>query len=144
MVDSDIAALYGVMTAELNRQVQRNRDRFPSDFMFQLTQDEHESLICQIGISKKGRGGRRFSPFVFTEQGVAMLSGVLNSPRAVEVNIAIMRAFVKLRHALMIDASLAVRMERAEVALEGLEKEQGEQAVAVHELFAALRRLTEG
>lgn len=73
-----------------------------------------------------------------------MLSGVLHSERAVEVNIAIMRAFVKLRHALMTDASLATRMERAELALEGLEKEQGEHAVEIHELFAALRRLTEG
>ncbi len=87
-------------TYRLNEQVKRNRKRFPEDFMFQLAKDEAESLRSQIAISKIGRGGRRSLPYVFTEQGVAMLSSVLNSERAIEVNITIMRAFVKLRQML--------------------------------------------
>ncbi len=87
-------------TYRLNEQVKRNRKRFPEDFMFQLAKDEAESLRSQIAISKIGRGGRRSLPYVFTEQGVAMLSSVLNSKRAIEVNITIMRAFVKLRQML--------------------------------------------
>ncbi len=92
--------------------------------------------------SNKRSGGQRYLSNVFTEHGVAMLSSVLNSERAVEINIAIMRAFVKLRQAVMIDGSLALRMEKAEEAIESLEGEQGEQAVAIHELMAAFRRLT--
>ncbi|MCK4487081.1 MAG: ORF6N domain-containing protein [Desulfobacterales bacterium] len=87
-------------TIRLNQQVRRNRDRFPEDFMFQLTADEVKRLRCQIGTSKSGRGGRRYLPHAFTEQGVAMLSSVLNSPSAIQVNIAIMRVFVKLRYVL--------------------------------------------
>lgn len=97
MLDEDLARLYGVETGALIRAVQRNIDRFPSDFMFQLSEQEVSFLRCQIGISKKGRGGRRYLPYAFTEQGLAMLSGVLNSTRAVAVNIEIMRAFVRLR-----------------------------------------------
>lgn len=97
MVDSDLAALYGVETSALNRAVKRNLSRFPVDFAFQLSQTDWKSLMCQIGISKRGRGGRQKLPWVFTEQGVAMLSSVLRSPRAIEVNIEIMRAFVNLR-----------------------------------------------
>lgn len=100
MIDVDLAELYGVPTHRLNEQVKRNRKRFPKDFMFQLTKDEAESLRSQTAISKVGRGGRRSLPYVFTEQGVAMLSSVLNSERAIEVNITIMRAFVKLRQML--------------------------------------------
>src|SRR5256885_14856425 len=99
LLDSDLAASYGVTTGNLNKAVSRNRDRFPSDFMFQLTAEEAEGLIFQIGRSK-GRGGRRHRPYAFTEQGIAMLSSVLNSDRAIRVNIAIMRAFVKLRQML--------------------------------------------
>jgi ORF6N domain len=91
MIDEDLAELYGVPTHRLNEQVKRNRKRFPQDFIFQLTQVETESLRSQIAISKSGRGGRRSLPYVFTEQGVAMLSSVLNSDHAIEVNIAIMR-----------------------------------------------------
>ena len=98
MLDSDLAELYGVETFNLNKAVKRNSDRFPSDFMFQLTKDEWENLIFQNGISSNQHGGRRFMPYAFTEQGVAMLASVLNSPKAVSVNINIMRAFVKLRH----------------------------------------------
>jgi hypothetical protein len=99
MLDSDLAALYGVTTGNLNKAVARNRDRFPSDFCFRLRREEATRLIFQIG-RPNNRGGRRNLPFVFTEQGVAMLSSVLGSPRAVKVNIAIMRAFVKLRETL--------------------------------------------
>lgn len=100
MVDTDLAELYGVPTSRLNEAVKRNRKRFPDDFMFQLNKSEAESLRSQFAISKKGRGGRRTLPFVFTEQGVAMLSTVLNSEQAIQVNIVIMRAFVKLRQTL--------------------------------------------
>ena len=98
MLDVDLAALYEVPTGHLNRAVKRNLSRFPSDFMFRLNRNEARILKCQFGISSWG--GRRGSPYAFTEQGVAMLSSVLNSPRAVKVNIAIVRAFVKLRETL--------------------------------------------
>jgi len=98
MLDRDLANLYGVETFNLNKSVKRNIERFPDDFMFQLTKDEWENLIFQFGISSKQHGGRRFLPYVFTEQGVAMLASVLKSPKAVIVNINIMRAFVELRH----------------------------------------------
>lgn len=97
MIDIDLAELYGVSTRELNQQVQRNRKRFPDDFMFQLTKEEGEALRSQFVISKPGRGGRRYQPYAFTEPGVAMLSSVLNSEHAIEVNITIMRAFIRLR-----------------------------------------------
>ena len=97
MLDSDLAKLYGVETFNLNKAVKRNLQRFPLDFMFQLTKDEFNSLIFQNGISKQGRGGRRFMPYVFTEQGVAMLSTVLNSEQAIAINIQIMRTFVQIK-----------------------------------------------
>jgi ORF6N domain len=100
MIDVDLAELYGVPTKRLNQQVSRNLKRFPEDFMFQLTKVEAEALRLQFATSKPRRGGRRSLPYVFTEQGVAMLSSVLNSDRAIEVNITIMRAFVKLRQML--------------------------------------------
>jgi hypothetical protein len=123
MLDSDLAELYGVETKVLNQAVRRNKERFPEDFMFQLTADEAEkltfhprasSLRSQIVTSNKGRGGRRYLPVAFTEQGVAMLSSVLRSKRAVEVNIAIMRAFVKLREMLASNHELARRLDRME------------------------------
>lgn len=100
MLDSDLAELYGMSTKQLNQQVTRNKRRFPQEFMFQLTQEEADCLRSQFVTSKSGRGGRRYLPYVFTEQGVAMLSSVLNSEQAIEVNITIMRAFVKLRELL--------------------------------------------
>ena len=98
MLDSDLAALYEVETFNLNKAVKRNIKRFPDDFMFQLTNEEWQNLTFHFGISSKQHGGRRFMPYAFTEQGVAMLATVLNSQRAIDVNINIMRAFVKLRH----------------------------------------------
>lgn len=115
MMDSHLAELYGVETFNLNKAVKRNLERFPEDFMFQISTEEAESLRFQIGISKtEGRGGRRYLPYVFTEQGVAMLSGVLRSDRAVQVNIEIMRAFVRMKKALIADKELARRMEAVE------------------------------
>lgn len=110
MLDSDLAKLYVVETSALNRQVKRNIERFPEDFMFQLAQEEYESLRCQFGISKDGKGGRRYQPLVFTENGVAMLSTVLNSKRAIQVNMAIMRTFTKLRSFLAMESSLKNEM----------------------------------
>ena len=141
ILDSDLAELYGVTTKVLNRAVQRNIDRFPPDFMFQLTEDEWEILRSQIVTSRhaepdlkshsviakesqpnlrfqigtsSSHGGRRYLPYVFTEQGVAMLSSVLRSPRAVEVNIAIMRTFVQLRRLMDSNAMLAEKIEALE------------------------------
>jgi hypothetical protein len=115
MLDTDLARLYGVETFNLNKAVKRNLERFPDDFMFQLTKDEWESLKFQLGMSKpKGRGGRRTPPYAFTEQGVAMLSSVLNSKQAAMVNVEIMRAFVRLRQLLATHEDLARKFEALE------------------------------
>ena len=115
MLDADLAELYEVETFNLNKAVKRNIDRFPQDFIFQLTKEEADSLRFQIGMSKKeGRGGRRYLPYAFTEQGVAMLSSVLNSKRAVKVNIEIMRAFVRLRQMLASNAELERKLNALE------------------------------
>jgi hypothetical protein len=115
LLDSDLASLYDVETFNLNKAVKRNIDRFPEDFMFQLTREEAESLRFQFGISKKeGRGGRRYLPYAFTEQGVAMLSSLLNSDRAVQVNIEIMRAFVQLRQMLSSNVELSRKLKTLE------------------------------
>ncbi len=109
MLDADLAKLYGVETGALTRAVRRNIDRFPQDFMFQLTEQEFNDLRCQFGTSSSW-GGRRYPPYAFTEQGVAMLSSVLRSTRAVQVNIEIMRAFVRLRQMLAGHADLARKL----------------------------------
>ena len=119
MLDSDLAVLYGITVGRLNEAVKRHRDRFPADFMFQLTPEEFRSLRSQIvtsnlksqiAISSHDWGGRRHPPYAFTEQGVAMLSSVLHSKRAVQVNIEIMRAFVRLRQMLASNAQLARKL----------------------------------
>ena len=130
ILDSDLAQLYGVETKVLNRAVKRNIGRFPGDFMFRLTGDETGRLRCQFGTSK--RGGRRYTPHAFTEQGVAMLSSVLHSERAVRVNNDIMRAFVQLRQILSSHADLARK-------LAALEKKYDAQFKVV---FDAIRELT--
>lgn len=114
ILDSEIALLYGVETKVLVRAMKRNLSRFPRDFMFQLTGEEAEFLRCQSGTSKKGRGGRRYLPYAFTEQGVAMLSSVLNSDRAIRVNIELMRAFVRLRQVMTSQADLLRRLDELE------------------------------
>lgn len=130
LLSQDLAALYGVTPSALNQAVKRNRDRFPADFMFQLSRRELENLKSQIVISSHG-GLRRALPYAFTEQGVAMLSSVLRSPRAVEVNIAIMRTFVQLRRLMDSNRQLARKIE-------GLEKKYDEQFSVV---FDAIKRL---
>jgi len=133
MLDSHLAELYEVPTFRLNEAVKRNRRRFPEDFMFRLSAEETKSLTSQIAISKLGRGGRRTLPYVFTEQGVAMLSSVLNSERAIAVNIAIMRTFVRLRQILATHKELAER-------LKAIEKKYDKQFKVV---FDILRQLME-
>lgn len=112
MLDADLAPLYGVTVSALNQAVKRNRERFPEDFAFQLTQQEVTSLKSQNVISKPGRGGRRTRPWAFTEHGVAMLSSVLRSRQAVRVNIEIMRAFVRLRRLLATPGELVAQINR--------------------------------
>lgn len=112
MLDSDVAELYGVPTKRLNEQVDRNQDRFPEDFAFQLTTHEVTDLISQNAIPTAGRGGRRTLPWAFTEHGVAMLSGVLRSPQAVKVNIEIIRAFIRLRRLLATPGELVSQLQR--------------------------------
>ncbi|MBN1869727.1 MAG: ORF6N domain-containing protein [Candidatus Omnitrophica bacterium] len=114
MLDRELAKLYGVSTGHLKRAVNRNIERFPHDFMFKLNKDEVEILRCQIGISKKGRGGSRYLSYAFTQEGVAMLSSVLNSERSVFVNIQIMRTFVKLRELMLSHKDLSEKIESLE------------------------------
>lgn len=114
MLDSDLAELYEVETKVLNQAVRRNLDRFPDDFMLELTAEEAESLRSQFVTSNVGRGGRRYTPLAFTEHGVAMLSSVLRNERAVQVNIAIMRAFSRLRELLTTHTDLARKLEDLE------------------------------
>ncbi len=114
MLDSDLADLYEVPTFRLNEAVKRKRARFPQNFMFQLTKEEYDFLISQFAISKTGRGGRRTLPYVFTEQGVAMLSSVLNSEKAIQINIQIMNTFVQMRQWAMENKDLARRVAELE------------------------------
>ena len=114
MLDSDLADLYEVPTFRLNEAVKRKRARFPQNFMFQLTKEEYDFLISQFAISKTGRGGRRTLPYVFTEQGVAMLSSVLNSEKAIQINIQIMNTFVQMRKWAMENKYLARRVAELE------------------------------
>lgn len=115
LLDTDLAALYEVPTFRLNEAVKRNRERFPDDFMFQLTAEESRSLTSQIAMSKTGRGGRRTLPYAFSEHGVAMLSSVLNSERAIQMNIFVVRAFIRIRELANQNAELAARVERLEL-----------------------------
>lgn len=115
ILDEDLAAMYAVQTKALVRATQRNLDRFPEDFMFQLTPEEFETLEKQLlARPQRGRGGRRYAPYAFTEQGVAMLSSVLRSKRAILVNVEIMRAFVRLRQILATHADLARKLAQLE------------------------------
>jgi hypothetical protein len=134
MLDFDLAVLYQVTTGHLNRAVKRNRDRFPRDFMFAIAADEVRRLRCQIGISKPGRGGPRYSHYAFTEQGVAMLSSVLKSERAVKMNIAIMRAFVKIRRTLETNRELARKFSE-------LEQRVGKHDEEIRAIIDAIRQL---
>jgi phage regulator Rha-like protein len=133
MLDRDLARLYDVETKALNRAVQRNLDRFPADFMFQLAEEEYDSLRFQFGTLKRGQHSK-YLPFVFTQEGVAMLSGVLHSPRAVQVNVAIMRAFVRLRETLSLHKELAHLLADLERKIENHDEN-------IRSLFDAIRQL---
>ena len=135
MLDKHLAELYEVETKNLNKAVKRNIERFPSDFMFQLTKEEAAFLRFQFGTSK-GSGGRRYLPYAFTQEGIAMLSSVLHSPRAIQVNIQIMRAFVKLRELMASHKYLAQKIEELEQKF----KKHDENFVIV---FLAIRKLLE-
>lgn len=114
ILDSDLAALYGVPTSRLNEQVKRNAERFPSDFVFRLNPEEFDRLISQFATSNVGRGGRRKLPYAFTEHGAIMAAGVLNSPQAVQTSIYVVRAFIRLRQMLASNEVLATRLRRLE------------------------------
>ncbi|WP_426669460.1 ORF6N domain-containing protein [Mucilaginibacter sp. McL0603] len=122
MLASDLAELYNIETRVLNQSVNRNLKRFPPDFMFQLSEDEYSSLTSQFVMSKNGRGGRRVLPFVFTEHGVLMLSSVLNSNRAIEVNIQVMRIFTKIRQMLLDNTELRLEIDKIKSKLNNQDK----------------------
>ena len=136
MLDSDLAELYQVPTKRLNEAVRRNLRRFPADFMFQLSEEELGNLRSQIAASSSGHGGRRNAPYAFTEHGVAMLSSVLTSERAVELNILIIRAFVRLREYLATHKDLARK-------LEDVERTQHEHGAHIEQIYGYIQRLIE-
>jgi hypothetical protein len=117
MLDFDLARIYGVETKALNRAVKRNRERFPSDFLFQLSEKEWENLRCQIGTSSSGHGGRRLRPYAFTEHGAIMAANVLNSSRAVQMSVFVVRAFLKMRGLLGDKRDLAQKLASLEKEL---------------------------
>ena len=118
ILDSDLAELYGVPVKQLNQQIKRNRERFPTDFMFQLTAKEDKSLRSQIVTSKKGHGGRRYPPYAFTEHGAIMAATVLNSKRAIEMSVFVVRAFVRMREMLAKNRQLAAKIDELDRRLE--------------------------
>jgi len=134
LLDEDLAALYGMETRTVVQAVKRNLERFPPDFMFELSAAEWAALRSQSVTSKPGRGGRRYAPYAFTEQGVAMLSSVLNSDRAIVVNIEIMRSFVRIRRLLEADKSLARKFER-------LQRKLASHDQAIVGILSAIRQL---
>jgi len=139
LLDTELAALYGVSAKRFNEQVRRNRNRFPADFMFQLTAEESRALRSQIATLKRGRGQhRKYLPYAFTEQGVAMLSSVLRSARAIGVNIQIMRAFVRMRELLISNRELAEKLDQLEARLE---KKLASHDEAIAAILSAIREL---
>lgn len=138
MLDSDLAMLYGVPTHRLNESVKRNIKRFPPHYMFQLSNDEWEGLISQIAISKNGRGGRRFAPYAFTEQGVAMLATVLHSEKAIQINIQIIDTFVAMRKWAIENKDLGQRLTELEHYFIGHCKDQEQD---IRKLYEAINLL---
>jgi hypothetical protein len=138
LLDAELARIYGVTTARLNQQVRRNRRRFPSDFLFELTVDEFAALMLQNATSKPSRGGRRKLPLAFTEHGAIMVATVLNTPRAVEMSVYVVRAFVKLRELLSSNRELARRLDQLEARLE---KKLATHDDAIAAMLAAIREL---
>jgi hypothetical protein len=145
MLDAELAALYGVETKVLVQAIKRNLERFPADFMFQLNADEYAALRSQFVTSNVGRGGRRYAPYAFTEQGVAMLSSVLNSPRAIAINIEIMRAFVQVRATLATHQDLAQQLSELQDKTESLamshETFSRNTRIQLRQVFETLREL---
>src|ERR1700677_211571 len=134
ILDADIAKLYGVPVKRLNEQVKRNQERFPSDFMFQLAEKEHDALRSQIATSKKTRGGRRYPPYAFTEHGAIMAATVLNSERAVQMSVFVVRAFVRLREMLATNPRLASKIDELENRLDTNDS-------VIFELLEAIKKL---
>jgi len=137
MLDSDLADLYGVSTKQLNQQAKRHRGRFPRDFMFRLSKEEYSLLRSQIVTSKKGRGGRRYLPFVFTEHGAIMLASVLNSERAVETSILVVRAFVRFREMFSGHKEIARKLSELEKRLAGHDSDIKAILSAIRQLMAS-------
>ncbi len=139
LLDSDLAALYGVTTKRFNEQVKRNRDRFPPDFLLQLTEAEAESLRSQIATLKTGRGQhRKYTPLAFTEHGAIMAATILNSPRAVEMSVYVVRAFVRLREVLASHAELARKLETLEKSVASLDENTRRQFEEVYSAILSL------
>jgi phage regulator Rha-like protein len=136
ILDSDLAELYGVTVKRLNQQVKRNRERFPADFMFQLTAAEQQALRLQNATSKESRGGRRYRPYAFTEHGAIMGATVLNSERAVEMSVFVVRAFVRLREMLATNQQLAGKIDELEQRLDTHDASIQDLIEAIRELMA--------
>ncbi len=145
LLDADLATLYGVETGRFNEQVRRNAARFPADFMFQLNAEEYASLISQFATSKPGRGGRRKLPLAFTEHGAIMAASILNSPRAVELSVYVVRAFVRLRELTASHQDLSQRLDELEQKTEALALQHDTFArntrVQLKQVFDAVREL---
>jgi hypothetical protein len=148
MLDSDLAALYGVPTKRLNEQVRRNQERFPDDFMFRLTQEESSALLAlrsHLATLKKGRGRhRKYLPYVFTEHGALMAANVLNSRRATEVSVLVIRAFVRLRQSLAAHGEVAAKLEELEQRVIGHDEDIRSLVVAIKQLMSLPRERTKG
>jgi hypothetical protein len=138
LADSDLAALYGVPTKRFNEAVKRNAGRFPAEFMFQLTDEEFAALRSQFATSNIGRGGRRYLPYVFTEHGALMAATILDSPRAIDVSVYVVRAFVQLRDLLAGNRELAQRLRELE---QRLERKLASHDVAIADILSAIRQL---
>jgi len=138
ILDRDLAALYGVPTFRFNEAVKRNRNRFPEDFMFQLTRDEAASLTSQFAMSKSGRGGRRTLPYAFTEHGTVMAANILRSPKAIQMSVFVVRAFVRMRQMLVQQRGLARKLAELE---EELTARLDVHETAINEILGQIRRL---
>lgn len=138
ILDSDLAELYGVSVKRLNEQVKRNKQRFPADFLFELSQAEHRHLRSQIATSNVGRGGRRYLPHAFTEHGAIMAATVLNSKRAVEMSIFVVRAFVQMRQAAVVNQHVVAKLSELEDHLDRHDDEIQDLVEAIRELIAPL------
>lgn len=141
VVDSDLASLYGVTVSRFNEAVRRNAERFPTDFAFQLAREEYEALRSQTAISKPGRGGRRYLPYVFTEHGAVMAAMVLNSPKAVEVSVDVVRAFVHLRQILSSNHQLAAKVADLEKSIASHDEAIRGHHGSILSLFKAIENL---